>query len=212
MNIILLGPQGSGKGTQAALLVRSFNLYYFEMGGVLRDEAKRNPEIDEKINKKGELLPDEEVFSILVSNLNREAPGRDQILFDGFPRSVAQYQMLKDWLAEAGKKIDLAILIKISEAESVRRLSARRICRKCGKIWNLVTTPIPPSENLCSCGGELYQSEDDKPEAIKERLSLYQKVTGPLLEMLDSEGKLVGVGGERPVDEIFEEISKDIQK
>jgi adenylate kinase len=212
MNIVILGPQGSGKGTQAALILKNFNLFYLEAGSLLREAAKTNRQIDEIMNQKGELVPDETIFSLVTEKLERERPGRDGILFDGFPRSVAQYQMIKDWLAQGGKEINLVILIKISVDESIRRLSSRRICKKCGKIWNLTTSPTPPTETTCSCGGELYQREDDKPEAIKARLATYEKVTGPLLEMFESEGKLVQVGGERPVDEIYEEIERIIKK
>ena len=212
MNILLLGPQGSGKGTQAALILKNFHLFYMEMGSLLREAAKTNPEIDQMINKKGELVPDEITFSLVTGKLDREKPDKDGILFDGFPRSVAQYLMLKDWLAQSGKELNLAIVIKIGNDEAIRRLSSRRICKKCGKIWNLITAPLPPTSTTCSCGGELYQREDDKPEAIKERLTLYEKVTGPLLEMLEGEGKLIEVGGEKPIDQIYEEIDRIIKK
>jgi len=212
MNILLLGPQGSGKGTQAELVLRNFHFYYLEAGDLLREAAKTDSQIDEMINKKGELAPDEIIFSLVTGKLEKDKPDRDGILFDGYPRSVAQYQLLKDWLAQGGKKVDLAILIKIGHEESIRRLSARRICKKCEKIWNLITPPTPPTETTCDCGGELYQREDDKPEAIKERLLLYEKVTGPLLEMLEGEGKLIEVGGERPIDRIYEEIDRIIKK
>ncbi len=212
MNILLLGPQGSGKGTQAALILKNFHLFYMEMGSLLREAAKTDSQIDEMINKKGELVPDEITFTLVTRKLDTERPDKDGILFDGFPRSVAQYLMLKDWLAQSGKALDLAIVIKIGNDEAIRRLSSRRICKKCGKIWNLITAPLPPSPTTCDCGGELYQREDDKPEAIKERLLLYEKVTGPLLEMLEGEGKLVEVGGEKPIDQIYEEIERIIKK
>ncbi len=206
MNILLIGSQGSGKGTQADLLCKSFNLYHLESGELLREAAKTDEKLNSIINKKGGLVPDDITFSVVTKKLNAEHPSRDGILFDGFPRSVAQYTLLKDWLGQLSKKVDLAVLIKISDDEAVRRLSARRICSQCGKIWNLVVHPRPPSPTKCDCGGELVLREDDKPEAIKERLTLFWKVTQPVIEALDSEGKLIQVGGERPIGIIYEEI------
>lgn len=212
MNVILLGPQGSGKGTLAELIAKNFNLYHLEIGELLREAAKTDHEIDEIVNKKGGLVPDETALLVVTRKVNQERPSRDGILFDGYPRSVEQYLLLKDWLGQVAKKVDKAILIKISHEESIRRLSGRRYCRKCDRIWNLVAFPKPPSQTTCICGGELYQREDDKPEVIKERLLLYEKITGPLIEMLDSEGKLIEVGGERPIDVIYEEIAKLLNK
>jgi adenylate kinase len=207
MNILLIGPQGSGKGTQAQLLVGEFGLYYVESGEILRAAAKSDPVIDRLINKEGKLLPDDITFRLVTDKLERERPQRDGILFDGFPRSVSQFELLDDWLSQMGKKINLTILIEISEEVSVKRLSARRIDPTNGKIYNLVTEPPPPEVDINS----LVQREDDKPEAIKKRLELYKQVTGPLVERLDAAGTLKVVGGERPIEIIYEEISKAIK-
>lgn len=212
MNILLIGPQGSGKGTQADLLVKDFNLYHLDSGELIREAAKKDKEINQIVNVRGELLPDEVSFRIVTQKLNKERPERDNILFDGYPRSVAQYLLLKDWLGQLAQKIDKAILINISDDEAVRRLSARRICKSCGRIWNLVEFPKPPSPTICICGGELYQRKDDTPVAISERLKIYKDITGPLTEMLDGEGKLFEVGGEHPIEDIYSEISQIIQK
>lgn len=207
MNILLIGPQGSGKGTQAQLLVREFGLYYVESGEILRAAAKNDPVIDRLINKEGKLLPDDITFRLVTDKLEKERAERDGILFDGFPRSVSQFELLDDWLAQMGKKINLAILIEISEEVSIKRLSGRRIDPTNGKIYNLITEPPPPEVDVSS----LIQREDDKPEAIKKRLELYKEVTGPLIERLDAAGTLKVVGGERPIEIIYEEISKAIK-
>lgn len=212
MNILLLGPQGSGKGTQAKFLITSFGFYYIESGSILREAAKTNQTIDRLINKEGKLLPDDITFSLVMEKIEKEKPEKDGILFDGFPRSIAQYQLLSDWLKGNGKKIDLAILIDINEEESIRRLSGRRVCARCGKIWNIVTSPKPPSNDRCDCAGDLIQREDDKPEAIKVRLKDYRDITEPLAEMLDDQGILYRVGGERPIDTIQAEIAEKIRK
>jgi adenylate kinase len=212
MNLLLLGPQGSGKGTQAKLLITSFGFYYIESGGILREAAKTNQTIDRLINKEGKLLPDDITFSLIMKKIEKEKPQRDGILFDGFPRSIAQYQLLSDWLKGSGKKIDLAILIDISEEVSISRLSGRRVCARCGKIWNVVTSPKPPAPDRCDCSGDLIQREDDKPKAIRVRLKEYHDVTGPLVEMLDDQGILFRVGGEGPIDLIQAEIAKVINR
>ena len=202
MNIIILGPLGSGKGTQARFLAERLNLFYFETGKFLRELAKSNPSIDERINKKGELVPDKEMFSLLTKHLEDKAPGRENLLLEGYPRSVKQYELLKGWLAEKGQKIDKAILLEISEKESVRRISARRIDRKTGKIYNLITNP--PDLNVDR--KNLYQRPDDKPEAIKKRLTWYKDSVLPLVGVFEKEGILEKVDGERPIKVIFEDI------
>lgn len=205
MNIIILGPQGSGKGTQANLLAKKLNLFYFDMGEFLREESKNNPVLDEIVNKKGGFVPEEMSTPLALKYIESKVPERDGIVFDGVPRSRKQNSILGEWLKEKGKKIDRVILLEVSEEVSINRLSARRMCRACGKIYNLITEP-PPTPNKCSCGGELYQREDDYPEAIKKRLSWYRELTQLLLEDYESKGILVKVNGEKPIDEIFNDI------
>ena len=204
MNIIILGPQGSGKGTQAKFLVDKFKLFYLDMGKFLRGVAKGNPNIDKIVNQKGKLLPAGIVFSIMSKHLEGKAPERKNILFDGYPRSIKQYKILKDWLGEKGAEINHAVLLDISEEESIKRLSARRICEKCGTVYNLITNPPPNGE--CECGGRLIQRKDDKPDAIRQRLSDYKNTTEPLIEIFIKEKVLIKIDGERPIETIFQDI------
>lgn len=206
MNILLIGPQGSGKGTQAEKLVEKSGLFYVEMGGILRDAAKTNPTIDRLINIEGKLVPDNVALSLVIDKIEKENPTKDGIIFDGFPRSVAQYEMLSSWLLESGKKINVAILIDIPDEESVKRLSARRKCGECGKIWNLVTQPKPPSENKCECGGDLVQRKDDTPEVIKERLNAYHSTTDKLVQLLEQKRILIKIDGTKSIEDVTGDI------
>jgi len=201
MNVIILGPQGSGKGTQAQMLVDRYGFYCFEAGGFLRRLANTDPDVNEKLNR-GELIDDDRMFELVKRELMKKGVF-DQVVFDGYPRSVRQWELLKEWLGSRGAEVDLVIFLDISEVETVRRLSARRLDRKTGKIYNLITSPPGSDVDL----GDLVQRDDDKEAAIKERLNEYRENTVPLLEVFEKEGKLVKLDGERPIEEIFEDIA-----
>lgn len=211
MNILLIGPQGSGKGTQAKILIERSGLFYVESGEMLREASKTNATI-EKIMSEGKLMPDDITFSAVMDKIEKEIPNKDNILFDGFPRSVAQYEMLSTWLLGFGKKIDVAILINIPDEESIKRLSARRKCSSCGKIWNLVTVPKPPSPDKCECGGDLIQRKDDTPEAIKVRLEAYHSTTDKLVDLLKEKGILLEVDGTKQIDEVTKQIVDGLER
>ena len=208
MNLILLGPQGSGKGTQAELLVQKYGLNYVEMGKILRSIAESDNQyakIVKEMIDKGELVPDEYVRLIAWDHINKQDKEKGW-LFDGYPRSLEQYEYLEDMLRKFGKKIDWVVYLFISPEESIRRLSARRTCEKCGEIFNLVTNP-PKNPEICDkCGGKLTQREDDQPGAIKRRLELFSERTKPILEKARQENILMEVNGERPIEQIHEEI------
>ena len=205
MNLLILGPQGSGKGTQAQLLAKKFSLLYLEMGSLLRQLSKTDKEIDRTINK-GQLLPDGptvEIFAKFLADNSWEK--KNGLMLDGFPRTFSQHQSVKEYLSKYRQKIDHAIYLDISESTSIKRLSARRTCSGCGKVYNLLTNP--PKGDVCgSCGGKLVQREDDKEEAIRERLRIFREMTQPLIELLEKEGILLKIDGERPIQTIFEDI------
>lgn len=207
MNILLLGPQGSGKGTQARMLAEKYGLSYFEAGGFLRELGKtKRPDIGERIGR-GEFLSGKEMFEI-VSEYLKEKKLFDGIIFDGYPRSLDQYNSIKPWFDEQGIKIDLAIVLEIDEKETIRRLSARRQDPKTGKIYNLLTDQ-PGSEIDQST---LVQRKDDTPEAIKKRLDWHRENTVPLIEMLKREGNLVEIDGSRSIESIQQDIVKAIEE
>lgn len=206
MNIILFGPQGSGKGTQARLLCEKFGFFYFESGAYLRKIAEKYPEVG-KTMAEGKLVPDKEMTSYLTAYLDQEGL-YDNILFDGFPRTPDQYSFLKVWLDQKNVQIDLAIVLEISESETLRRLSGRRLDPETGKIYNLVTDPPPADIDI----NKLTQREDDKPEAIKKRLELYKTRTEVLISEVSKDSKVVRINGERSIEEINNEIVAAVEK
>ena len=212
MNLIILGPQGSGKGTQAKLLVSKLGLVYLEMGEVLRELARKKTPLGEKIasfQSQGKLVTDEIIAEVLKSFLTEEN-FKKGILFDGFPRNLSQTNLLEDELKNHQVKIDKVIFLNISFQESLRRLKARRICPTCGANYNLVTMP-PKNGKLCDqCGSQLITRSDETDEAIKERLGVYQKETLPLIEIYRQKGILLEVNGEQSVGTIHLEILKNL--
>jgi adenylate kinase len=212
MNLIILGPQGSGKGTQAKLLVSKLGLVYLEMGEVLRELASKKTSLGEKIasfQSQGKLVTDEIIAEVLKSFLTEEN-FKKGILFDGFPRTLPQANLLEDELQNHQVKIDKVIFLNISSQESLRRLKARRICPTCGANYNLVTMP-PKNGELCDqCGSQLITRSDETDEAIKERLGVYQRETLPLIEIYRQKGILSEVNGEQSVGTIHLEILKNL--
>lgn len=211
MNIIIFGPQASGKGTQARILADKLGLFYLSTGDLFRQLSETDPETAELV-KKGALPSDDLAFSLLKKYLEQKHNDFNNIIFDGFPRNVNQFKILKDWFNKNNSKIDHAILLDISDKEAVRRLSARRNCSNCKQIYNLITNP-PKNSKVCDkCGGKLVQREDDQKEAIEKRLSLYRDVTKPLIDVFEKEGIFKKVDGEQSIENISKELLSFLQK
>lgn len=206
MNIFLIGPQGSGKGTQARILSDKFGFYYFESGAYLRRMAEDNPDLKKSLSE-GKLVPDKEMTSYLTAFLDSKNL-YDGIIFDGFPRTLEQYRFFKNWLSQKNVSLDLVIELYIKEEETVRRLEARRQDPVTGKIYNLITDPPPPEVEK----DKLIQREDDKPESIKERLRLYKERTEPLVSELKNQAKFYKIDGERPIGEIAADLQKIVEE
>ncbi len=206
MNILLLGPQGSGKGTQARLLCEKYGFFYFESGAYLRRIAESNPDLKRSLSE-GKLVPDEEMTSYLSAFFD-EKNMYDDIIFDGFPRTSNQYTFWKKWLTDKNVTLDLVVVLEINEEETIKRLSARRMDPETGKIYNLITDP--PSSDVDQ--SSLIQRDDDKPEAIKIRLNLYKQHTEPLISELKKDSKVVEVDGVRPIDEIQKDLVTSIEE
>ncbi|HBC72323.1 MAG: Adenylate kinase [Candidatus Amesbacteria bacterium GW2011_GWB1_47_19] len=211
MNVAIIGPQGCGKGTQAQLLADKSGLDRVETGKILREIAETNHPWGKRIKNmmlKGVLVSDDILLAVLKETLLKDV--NNGFVFDGTPRNLSQYELIKEILKKKGEKLNVIILLEISEAETVRRISSRRTCSKCGRVYNLVTNP-PPAEKVCECGGELVHREDDFPEAIIKRLGAYRRSTLKVVDAARREGILVEVDGERPIEEIHSDIISKLQ-
>jgi len=212
MNIVILGPQGSGKGTQAELLSKKYGLSHIETGRICREISESNQPLSKKIKKillEGKLVSDDILKVIIKENL--EKPSKNGFILDGTPRDVEQYNLIKEIFDLRGSKIDKVIVLNISEEETIKRLSKRRTCEVCGKIYNIDTNPSP-NGSRCVCGGRLIQRDDDKPSSIKRRLQTYHEQTSEVIRLAKSNGILEEVNGERPIYEIFKDIVARIEK
>ena len=199
--VMLLGPPGAGKGTQAERIVAETNLVHLSTGDILRDEVARQTELGTSAKAfmdRGELVPDGLIIDMVGGRIAGAETG---FLLDGFPRTITQ--------AEALAKItelDVVINIDLSREEVIRRLTSRRVCRSCGKIFNLLFG-APSKDGICdACGGELYQRDDDRREVIENRYDVYQTSTEPLIGFYRDKGKLRTVDGGRPSGELYAEI------
>ncbi len=197
MNLVLLGPPGSGKGTQAEFLVQRLGLDHLASGDLLRRAVEAGTELGrqaESYMKRGVLVPDGVVIGLILEALE----GKSGFIVDGFPRTLEQAQALEAALAQRGQTIDRVIYINAPEDELVRRLSGRWTCRQCQAPCNLEASP-PRWEGKCDrCGGELYQRPDDQPQTVRNRLEVYLSQTAPLVEYYRRRGNLAevdGVGG-----------------
>lgn len=210
MNVIILGAPGAGKGTQAARIAEKCHLVHISTGDILRKAVADKTPLGlkaESYMKKGELVPDALVVDIIRERLLQS--DEQGTILDGFPRTVAQADALKQALSELNTAIDAVVDVEVDEEELVRRLTRRRTCRDCGRIYHLDFDP-PKHEGVCNvCGGELYQRDDDKEETVKTRLKVYAEQTAPLIDYYRKAGLLCTVDGKLPIDEVFSQI-KDI--
>jgi len=206
--IILLGPPGAGKGTQAQRIVERYHIPQISTGDILRKAVKEGTPSGKKAKTfmdQGQLVPDEVVIGIIDERL-REPDCRPGFILDGFPRTIAQAEALQPILAKTGKSIDHVINIEVEAEELVRRLSGRRTCKDCGTMFHVLFHP-PKAEGICDrCGGDLYQREDDKEETIRTRLKEYEKQTAPLIQYYKVKNYLRSIQGVGGQEEIFERI------
>ena len=204
MNIVLLGAPGAGKGTQAQKLVEEFGVAHISTGDLLRAAVKAGTKLGVKAKSymdNGQLVPDKLVVDLVTERLDADDAQKGFIL-DGFPRNTAQAVTLDSALAEMGRSLDAALLVDVKPDIIVKRLSSRRTCKECGYT-------APAGVDSCpSCGGEMYQRDDDKPETIQKRLDVYENQTAPLVEYYRGKELLKSVDGDRPVDEVYADVKE----
>ena len=205
MNLVLLGAPGAGKGTQAQRLVAEFGVAHISTGDLLRAAVKGGTELGVQAKKymdAGELVPDQLVIDLVKERLAADDAQKGFIL-DGFPRNTAQAVTLDSELAAMGRSLDCALLVDVPGDVIIGRLSSRRTCRDCGYTGTASDAVCP------TCGGEMYQRDDDKPETIKNRLDVYEKNTSPLVEYYRGQNILKVVDGDRDADIVYNEV-KDV--
>jgi adenylate kinase len=208
MKLVLLGPPGAGKGTQAKQLIDKYNIPQISTGDILRQAVKDGTQMGQAAKvfmDKGELVPDDVIIGIVKDRIQAD-DCQNGYIFDGFPRTVAQAEALDGMLKDLATHLDAVVSIEVPEEEVVKRLSGRRTCKGCGTLFHVVFNP-PAKEGVCDkCGGELFQRDDDNETTIRQRLSVYLSQTAPLIDYYSQAGILKTVPGTGAPNEIFDAI------
>lgn len=211
--LILLGPPGVGKGTQAVRLSEFYKIPHISTGDILRANVKAMTPLGVKAKEfmdKGELVPDSLIMELVQARL-QEADCKDGFLFDGFPRTVPQAEALDSILKEAAIELDAVIDLHADEEELIRRMMSRRICRQCGASYNIISTP-PKKEGVCDrCGGEVVQRADDTLETVQNRFEVYKAQTLPLTAYYKKAGKLIPIESFGGPDNVFRSIQAALE-
>ncbi len=210
MKLILLGPPGAGKGTQAESIRDVYRLTHISTGDIFRKNMKENTVLGKKAKEyvdKGQLVPDEITIAMVEDRL-KEEDAQAGFLLDGFPRSAAQAEALDEMLMELGTKLDKVINLEVDKKILVDRAVGRRLCKDCGATYHIRYNP-PKAEGICDkCGGELYQRADDVAETVEKRITVYENETMPLVEYYTKKGNIVTINGDQPIETVFDEIKK----
>jgi adenylate kinase len=212
MRIVLLGPPGAGKGTQAVIIAERKKVAHVASGDLFRKHLGEGTELGKHAKTymdRGELVPDDVTTSMVLDRI-AEADAAGGYVLDGFPRTSEQATALDAALASHGQAIDVTPLIEVDTEELVRRLAGRWICRSCQRPYHEISAP-PAVAGVCDdCGGELYQRDDDKPEVVRARLETYQRQTAPLIGYYEGQSKLVRVDGDQPVETVTAALMKSV--
>lgn len=214
MRIIFLGPPGAGKGTQSERICKDYNIVQLSTGDILRANRKMGTELGKKAQSfmdSGALVPDELIIEMIRIELNNSELANGYIL-DGFPRTVPQAEALDKLLDELGQKLDTVLVLEVPNEELLKRLTARRVCKVCGKSYHLIYNP-PKVGGICDLdGGELYQRDDDKEEPILNRLKVYDAQTKPLIDYYTKKDLVDKIDGVGEIDSIYEQIKFVLDK
>ena len=204
MNIILIGPPGVGKGTQAKFLVEAYNIPQISTGDMLRANVRESTPLGNEAKlfmNAGQLVPDSVILGMMESRFN-DSDCKSGYILDGFPRTIPQAEGLDNLLNNMGQQIDSVLVLDINHEEIIKRLSSRRTCKKCDTVYNLLFDP-PTSEGACDkCEGVLYQRDDDKAKTIRQRLEVYNKQTSPLIDFYKQNVIVETIDGAGKIDEV----------
>jgi adenylate kinase len=204
VRLVLVGPPGAGKGTQAQFIAEAYRIPKISTGEIFRANVAQGTPLGVTARKymdAGDLVPDEVTIEMVRDRLSRSDTGLG-FLLDGFPRTVPQAVVLDDMLAELGTKLDVVLELIVDNDEVVRRLSGRRTCRTCNHVWHLDFDPPADPETCDLCGGELFQRDDDLEETIRHRLDIFHEQTEPLVDYYGERGILIGIDAIGPVDDV----------
>jgi len=208
MRLVLLGAPGAGKGTQAKMLIEKYRIPQISTGDILRNAVQDGTLLGKEAKSymdKGELVPDRIVIGLIEERLKQDDT-KDGYILDGFPRNIAQAEVLDRMLNDVGMPLDFALSIDAPREDLLKRLTGRRTCRNCQQMYNIYYSP-PKKDGICDkCGGELFQRDDDKEETIRKRLDVYDAQTSPLINYYKEKGILNSVQGIGNIDEIFKNV------
>lgn len=210
LNIVLLGPPGAGKGTQAERIIEKYGIPQISTGDIFRANIKNGTELGKKAKEymdRGDLVPGELVVDLVKDRLNQD-DCKDGFMLDGFPRTVFQAQELDKIMEAKGLKINCVLNIDVAPEKLVKRIAGRRVCKQCGATYNVDSKPTKV-EGICDkCGGEVYQRADDTEETVKNRIKVYFDQTAPLIDYYKASGVIANVNGDQAMENVFSEIVK----
>jgi adenylate kinase len=212
MKIVLLGPPGAGKGTQAKLISKGFSIPHISTGDIFRKNISEETPLGVQAKKfidKGLLVPDEVTIDITKDRLSRD-DCKSGFLLDGFPRTVFQAESLDDFLRNREEDIDSVLLIGVPSEFILERMTGRRVCLNCGASYHTGFNPTKVAGICDVCGSEIIQRDDDKEATVKERIDVYEKSTQPLIDYYDKVNKLFTLDGTKSIEEVFEDISNHL--
>jgi adenylate kinase len=206
MRIVLVGPPGAGKGTQAEFIAEHLSVPKISTGDIFRKNVSQGTPLGLEAKKymdSGDLVPDEVTIAMVKDRIS-EPDAKGGYLLDGFPRNLPQAKVLDDMLDQIGHNLDMVMELVVDDEEVVRRLAGRRTCRDCGQIWHIVFDPPADPEHCDRCGGALFQRDDDKEATIRHRLEVYNEQTAPIVDYYADRSILVGVDATGPVEDVTE--------
>jgi adenylate kinase len=213
LRLVLLGPPGAGKGTQAQGIIKKYGIPHISTGDMLRANIKKNTDLGKRAKEymdKGLLVPDEIVVDMVKDRITKD-DCKKGFLLDGFPRTVNQADSLDKELSELGLKLDKVINIDVPKQELIKRITGRRICKKCGATYHIEFNPTKEDGICDECGGELQQRKDDTVETVTKRIEVYTNDTEPLIDYYTKKNIIANVDGSQEIGKVFEDIVKVLE-